>query len=125
MEDQNDSKAAIRECNTKDDFQELLDASVSKPIILFKHSTACGISAWALVQFTRFAEQNDRAEYCRVLIRENRNLSLFIAETTGIRHETPQVILFHDGRAVASLSHRDITKSALATMLNRFLDQRR
>ncbi len=50
-------------------------------------------------------------------MRENRPLSLAVAERTGVPHESPQVICLVGGKAVAHASHRDVTLPALKTML--------
>jgi len=52
-----------------------------------------------------------------VLVREDRPLSLAVAESSGIRHESPQVICLVGGRAYRQASHRDITVAALREML--------
>lgn len=45
---------------------------------------------------------------------EARPASNLVAELTGIRHESPQVILFEGGQAVFDLDNWDITPEALA-----------
>lgn len=52
-----------------------------------------------------------------VLVREDRPLSLAVAERTGVVHESPQVICFVDGKAVGHASHYGITVAALKQML--------
>ncbi len=46
---------------------------------------------------------------------EARPASNLVAELTGIRHESPQVILFQNGQAVFDLDNWDITPEALAS----------
>jgi bacillithiol system protein YtxJ len=48
-----------------------------------------------------------------VLVREDRPLSLAVAERTGVAHESPQVILLSGGRARWHASHRAVTLAAL------------
>jgi bacillithiol system protein YtxJ len=52
-----------------------------------------------------------------VLVREDRSLSLAVAERTGVRHESPQVICLVGGKAVRQASHRDVTVAALRGMI--------
>jgi len=52
-----------------------------------------------------------------VLVREDRPLSLAVAERTGVRHESPQVICLVGGRAVGQASHGDITATTLRRLL--------
>jgi len=54
-----------------------------------------------------------------VLVREDRPLSLAVAERTGVMHESPQVICLVGGKAVGHASHRAVTAKALQEMLRR------
>jgi len=48
-----------------------------------------------------------------VLVREDRPLSLAVAERTGVEHQSPQVICLREGRACWHASHTAITARAL------------
>lgn len=50
-------------------------------------------------------------------MREDRPLSLAIAERTGVDHQSPQVICLAGGKAVRHASHYDITVAGLKKML--------
>lgn len=50
-------------------------------------------------------------------VARQRDLARRIAEQTGIRHESPQVLVLRDGVAVWSASHRAITAAAVAAAL--------
>jgi len=52
-----------------------------------------------------------------VLVREDRPLSLAVAEHAGVMHESPQVICFVGRKAVKHASHYDITVAGLKRML--------
>ena len=56
-----------------------------------------------------------------MLVREDRPLSLAVAERTGVQHESPQVICLAGGKSVGHASHYGITAAALKQMLQ---DQR-
>ena len=107
----------INDVTDKKNFEQLLENSHEKPVFLLKHSTACGVSAVARREFSRFAEDNEAAEFWQVLVRENRPLSLLIANQTGIDHQSPQVILFERGRPVWNDSHLAITVDNLKNRL--------
>ncbi len=49
-----------------------------------------------------------------VHVREDRPLSLAVAESTGVEHQSPQVICLRGGRASWHASHHAITARALA-----------
>jgi bacillithiol system protein YtxJ len=52
-----------------------------------------------------------------VLVREDRPLSLAVAERTGVAHQSPQVICLAGGRAASHASHYEITRERLARMV--------
>lgn len=104
----------IPDLQSEADFRDLLRRSADQPVMLFKHSTRCPISAAAQREFQAFASSAGGVTCARVLVIEQRTLSGFIAEAAGVRHESPQAILLRDGRAVWSASHLAITRDALA-----------
>src|SRR5215203_7324626 len=81
----------------------LLTDSKQKPEIVFKHSNACSISARAYREMEKFEGQVNILE-----VQSAREVSRELANLTGIRHETPQVIVFRDGKAVWDASHFDV-----------------
>jgi bacillithiol system protein YtxJ len=60
-----------------------------------------------------FAEQEETVSCREMVIQENRELSELIARETAVRHESPQVLLFRDGRVTWSASHGGITLEAM------------
>jgi bacillithiol system protein YtxJ len=87
--------------------ENLLTDSTTKPVIVFKHSNACSISARAY----REMEKLDNVNILEV--QSARDVSREIATLTGIRHETPQVIILRDGKAVWNASHFDVTAAGV------------
>jgi bacillithiol system protein YtxJ len=59
----------------------------------------------------------DHVECWKVLVIEDRPLAMHIAEDTGIDHQSPQSILFIQGRPLWKASHRTITKERLCEAL--------
>jgi bacillithiol system protein YtxJ len=95
------------------EFDELLARSHDAPVVLFKHSTTCPISARAHRQMLQLpVEVAGRVSL--VIVQRARELSRRVAELTGIRHESPQTIILRNGEAVWSASHFDITAEAVA-----------
>ncbi len=103
----------IKELTSLQQFDEILQTSQQRPILLFKHSTACSASSRSWRNFQRFAESEARPEYWRVRVLENRALSLHVARQTHVQHESPQVLLLHHGKVVWHDSHEGITAAAL------------
>ncbi len=109
----------IKSCNSDEDYRQLVETSTERPVFLFKHSTVCPLSKGAWRQFMEFSEQERRPEYWRVLVRENKELAQKIARETEIPHESPQVILFLDGKAVWKASSRGINPDNMARQIKR------
>lgn len=81
----------------------LLTDSTKKPVIVFKHSTACSISSRAYREMEKLDDQVNILE-----VQSAREISRELANLTGVRHETPQVIILRDGKAVWNASHFDV-----------------
>lgn len=90
--------------NTEAQFLELLN---SEPLFaVFKHSTRCSISSMAKSRFER--EYNlDFPVYYLDLI-QYRPISNLIAEKSGIEHQSPQLIVFQNGKPIYNGSHSGI-----------------
>ena len=83
--------------------ESLLTDSTKKPVIVFKHSNACSISA-------RAYREMEKVDGVNILEGQSaRDVSRELANRTGVRHETPQVIILRDGKAVWNASHFDVT----------------
>lgn len=87
-------------------FDTLLAASVSSPVILFKHSQTCGISHMARASL---AEGALPAVIHEVVVQRQRALSDAIATRLGVRHESPQVLVLAGGAVVWHTSHAGVT----------------
>ena len=90
----------------------LLDNSNNRPVVVFKHSLACPISAMAYREMQKLEN-----EVVLVEVQNARQVSRELAERSGIRHESPQVIVFRNGRAVWNASHYDVKAQAVTRAL--------
>ena len=88
--------------------EELFARSNEEPVLLFKHSTACPISARAYREM-----QGVRVPVSILVVQESRDVSRQVAERTGVTHETPQALVLRNGRAVWNASHFDITSDVV------------
>ncbi len=100
-----------------DDWQSLLDESRRQPVLVFKHSTSCEISAAVFDAFRRYAARGESPPARVVHVIEDRALSDAIAERTGVAHESPQLIAIRNQRPVWHASHWSIDLDALETRL--------
>lgn len=88
---------------------DIVAESVQTPVIIFKHSTRCGISRMALKGFEgnySIGEEQAKPYYLDLL--NHRDISNEIANRFGIMHQSPQVIVIKNGVAVYNESHGDI-----------------
>lgn len=92
--------------------QSLLEQSAKGPVVIFKHSTTCPISSSA---YQEMAELSGAVALLEV--QRARDLSREIAISTGIEHESPQVIILRNGKPVWHASHWNITKEKVEQAL--------
>ncbi len=82
-------------------------------VMLFKHSPVCPTSAAAKTEFQAFEADLPDVPTLFVDVIADRAVARGIAERTGVRHESPQAILFELGAATWSASHEAITRGSL------------
>lgn len=99
-------KANFTEINSTEQLDELFEKSNQKPIVLFKHSTTCPISAGVYQEIS-----TADADINLVVVQNARSVSDAIARKTGIRHESPQAIILKDGKVIYHAAHYDVTAS--------------
>lgn len=96
---------------------EIAAFSNQKPIIIFKHSTRCSISRFALKRFEReYNLKNDVDAYFLDLL-EHRDISNEIANRFNVFHQSPQLLLIKEGKSVYDVSHDAIEAGELANKL--------
>ena len=89
-----------------DQLERLLEESHERPLLLFKHSHACGTSAEALDELVDHLNADTLvARYAMVTVQTHRDISNAVAARLGVRHHTPQAILVRRRRAIWSASH--------------------
>lgn len=96
----------------------LLAASHEQPVLLFKHSTRCSISAVALSRVERgwaFAEGEIQAWFLDLI--QYRSVSNAVAQRLGVQHQSPQALLIKDGQVVYHASHGAIDVPSLQAAL--------
>jgi bacillithiol system protein YtxJ len=91
----------------------LWEASHDAPVILFKHDPYCGISARAHAELSELG-----GEIPTIDVAHDTEIAQAVTKRTGIRHESPQVIVLRDGHPVWSASHFDITAAAVTDVLS-------
>lgn len=80
--------------------------SSGKTFAVFKHSTRCNISSMAKNRVERDWDLDLPIYYLDLL--KFRSLCNLVAERSGVYHESPQLIVFRDGKAIYTASHSAI-----------------
>ncbi|MEE9438139.1 MAG: bacillithiol system redox-active protein YtxJ [Saprospiraceae bacterium] len=93
----------------------IIDLSKRSTQIIFKHSTRCPISGMAKNRLEQ-AWDIDIEPYLLDLI-TFRSVSNSITDTLEVVHQSPQVIVINNGKAVYNESHLDINMSDLKTAI--------
>lgn len=91
---------------------DLIEQSREQPVLLMNYDPYCGVNA----AVRRDVVTLD-ADVAVVDVDANHDLGQTVAKKTGVRHESPQMILLKDGKAVWSASHFSITAGAVRAAL--------
>src|SRR4051812_2639018 len=89
------------------ELDELISKSENTPQVIFKHSTSCSISRVVKNRLDK-GNINGIDAYFLDLI-AYRSISNKVAERLGVTHESPQILLVKNGKAIYSESHYGIT----------------
>ena len=96
---------------------EIINKSTETPVAIFKHSTRCSMSRMALKQFESEFNLTSKVTSYFLDLLEHRNISNEIASRFGVVHQSPQLILIKDGKAVYNASHSDIAAMKLVEII--------
>jgi bacillithiol system protein YtxJ len=103
-----------------EDLDSVVEASFTRPVLLFKHSLTCGTSAWAHEELEALLEGPPvSADVSVVHIQTSRALSNAVEERFGIRHQSPQALLVANGTVVWHASHHRLTQAEMASAIAR------
>ncbi|QDP84089.1 bacillithiol system redox-active protein YtxJ [Chryseobacterium sp. SNU WT5] len=99
---------------SEEDLNKAIEKSFEKKVVLFKHSTRCFISKTVLKNFEKEVQSSDKnvAYYFLDLI-AHRSISNEMAERFGITHQSPQMIVLENGKAIKDASHQSISVSLI------------
>lgn len=98
--------------------EEIKKQSDSEAVLIFKHSTRCGISSMVKRQFEGlFAEEHQSLKVYYLDLLNYRSISNEIATVFQIVHQSPQLIVIRNKNVVFNASHYDITEVNLTRFL--------
>lgn len=108
----------IKELLSTEELEKVWEESQDKPVLLFKQSTTCPISTSAFNKFNGFLESTTKdVEAYFVKVRETREVSNQIADETGVKHESPQVLLIKNKEVLWHTSHTMISENSIGEAL--------
>ncbi|MCI2228465.1 bacillithiol system redox-active protein YtxJ [Polaribacter sp. MSW13] len=97
---------------------EIKELSKSTSILIFKHSTRCGISSMVIKRFEAlFKEEHQNLKVYYLDLLNYRTISDEIGYSFQVMHQSPQLLVIKKGVSVYQTSHYDI----LQTNLSRFI----
>jgi bacillithiol system protein YtxJ len=111
--DSNENKINWNELTDLGQLNEIIAMSNEKPVAIFKHSTRCSVSRMALKQFENEFNSSDKVTPYFLDLIEYRAISNEIANRFGVTHQSPQLILIKEGKAIYNVSHSDIDAEEL------------
>lgn len=113
------SKGSFESTNSGIDWRPLNDMaqldeidvlSNNKKVLIFKHSTRCGISSMVLKQFEqKFQPEENTVLYFLDLL-QHRDISNAIADRFGVTHQSPQLLAIENGVCTRNASHYGIVE---------------
>ena len=99
--------------------EEIRQKSFQHPVLVFKHSTTCSISAASLGRMER-SWDNEKAKNIEPFFLDllrYRSISNKIAHDFDIEHQSPQVLLIQNGECTYDASHFDIRFDAIVSQI--------
>ena len=98
---------------------EIIALSSSIPVYIFKHSTTCGISAQAKENVEISYKNTDKPlSFYYLDLLKFRSISNEVASKLNVHHQSPQLILIHDGQVAFTTSHHKIKTTIIEDSLS-------
>ncbi|WP_159475066.1 bacillithiol system redox-active protein YtxJ [Chryseobacterium sp. 18068] len=114
-QEQGETKSFWKTIKSEEDLEKAIKQSYENRVAVFKHSTSCFISKTVLKNFEKEIENSDEQNviFYFLDLLAFRPISNKIAEDFAIRHESPQLIVIENGKAINNASHQDISLSQI------------
>ena len=107
------AKIGWRQLTDLGQLNEVIEASDSRLVLIFKHSTRCSVSRMALRQFENEFELEEIIIPYFLDLLEYRMLSNEIADRFDVIHQSPQLLLISKGSCIYNASHNSIDAEQL------------
>jgi bacillithiol system protein YtxJ len=101
-----------------DQLDTIKKQSKTESILIFKHSTRCGISKMVIKQFEGlFQENHQHLKVYYLDLLNYRNVSDEVGYTFQVIHQSPQLLVIKNEVSVHAVSHNDITQINLTRFI--------
>ena len=100
----------MKELLSIEEWNDVVEKSKKGPLFVLKHSTTCPISTAAYNRVAAF--ETEMPKYF-LKVRESRPVSNEIESDLGVVHQSPQLFLINEGKAVWNASHTIITDNEI------------
>ena len=94
---------------SEEQLKEIISRSNAKPQLIFKHSTRCSVSFFAKKNFEKSWNEENNVDIHYLDLIAFRNISNAIENTLNVMHQSPQVILIVNEKAIYNASHNSIS----------------
>ena len=108
-EDQDHSKSLWKKIESQKDLDAAIEKSSQQKVLIFKHSTRCFISKTVLRSFEKQMQASDKNfGYYFLDLLAHRVISNEIESRFDVVHQSPQLIVLENGKAIYNASHQNI-----------------
>lgn len=109
----------MQKIETQQEWHALVALSEREPVVICKHSNACGGSARALAALVQ-AEREGHFALHVVIVQDHPDIVHAIAADAGVAHASPQALVVARGRAVYDASHGMIDPADIAACVQSY-----
>lgn len=109
-EETSEQKSFWKKIESEEDLKKAIENSFQNKIAIFKHSTSCFISKTVLRNFEKEIENiEQKVELYYLDLLAHRPISNKIANDLDVTHQSPQLIVIENGKAINNASHQSIS----------------
>ncbi len=108
----------MKQLKTLDDWYDILNEAEHRPLILFKFSATCVASVSAYKEMNEL--KSDLPIYL-IIVQNARDVSNAIEADLGVRHESPQVLIMNNGRAIWQATHYKIKAKEIDEAIDQYV----
>ena len=109
---------------SEDSVEEVFTASGARVQLILKHSQSCAVSFFAKQNLDSVPlEEWPEMDRSMVEVVRFRPISQYLAQKTGVRHESPQVLVIANGEVIFHTSHSEVNKVNIQQAYEKALGQ--